>query len=162
MTFGAVPRVPLAARPGDEPPGGVSDGRVDLSWTNPTTPFDQVKVVRKARRLADRSDRRHPRLQRHGDDRGRLGLTNGVAVQLRRLGGPRRPLSSPALISATPQPTPPGPVTNVVANPGDTQVALTWTNPLGALDAIKVVRKPAARRPTRPTARSSTTAPGRP
>ncbi|HKP19224.1 MAG TPA: FG-GAP-like repeat-containing protein [Gaiellaceae bacterium] len=33
------------------------------------------------------------------------------------------------------------PVTNFVATPGDTQVSLTWQNPAGTFDAVKIMRK---------------------
>jgi hypothetical protein len=38
-------------------------------------------------------------------------------------------------------PSPPSPVTNLAATPGDTQVALSWTNPGGTWDSIVIVRK---------------------
>src|SRR5581483_3608866 len=47
MTFGSVTNVPVQPDPVTNLQAGVSDGRVDLSWTNPTTAFDQFKVVRK-------------------------------------------------------------------------------------------------------------------
>ena len=46
--------------------------------------------------------------------------------------------------SGTPTLPPPGHVTGLVAAPGDTQVSLSWTNPAGPIDAVRVVRKQGA------------------
>src|SRR5205085_2764280 len=55
--------------------------------------------------------------------------------------------SAAARVTATPTATPPAPpsapspVTSLSATAGNTTVALTWTNPSGGFDQIKVVRK---------------------
>src|SRR6185437_6888099 len=50
-------------------------------------------------------------------------------------------LSAPARITATPDFATPAPVTSLQGTPGDARVDLSWTNPSGTFDAIKVVRK---------------------
>src|SRR5206468_4148486 len=48
MTFTTVGTVPPPPDPVTGLQATVSDGRVDLAWTNPATAFDQVRMVRKA------------------------------------------------------------------------------------------------------------------
>ena len=60
--------------------------------------------------------------------------------------GPRSPTAS-----ATPDGTPPGRATNLVATPGDGQVALSWTKPADAdFAGVKIVRTTGAAAPTGP------------
>jgi lysophospholipase L1-like esterase len=141
MTFGAVTSVPLPPDPVTAVQAGVSDGRIDLSWTNPATAFDQVKVVRKLGSSPTDLTDGTTVYTGTGTSATDLGLTNGVQVNYAIWTIRGGLVSTPTLLSATPTPTPPGPVSGVTANPGDTQVTLNWTNPIGALDAVKVVRK---------------------
>lgn len=60
--------------------------------------------------------------------------------------GPRSPTAS-----ATPDGTPPGPATDLVATPGDGRVSLSWAKPSSAdLAGVKVVRKPGGAAPDGP------------
>ena len=60
--------------------------------------------------------------------------------------GPRSPTAS-----TTPDGTPPGPATNLVATPGDGQVSLSWIRPADAdLAGVMVVRKPGGTAPSGP------------
>src|SRR5439155_16338975 len=52
--------------------------------------------------------------------------------------------SVPVGATATPTNDAPNPVANLVALPGDAQVVLSWKNPTGTFDAVKVVRKSGA------------------
>jgi hypothetical protein len=60
--------------------------------------------------------------------------------------GPRSPTAG-----ATPDGTPPPPVTDLVATPGDSKVSLSWTKPSsGDLAGVMVVRKPGVTAPSGP------------
>ena len=104
--------------------------------------FDQSGRAQARRSAPDRPDRRHasstPAPARPSPTRPheRHAYYYAVWTVARRL------LSSPRAIAATPQPTPPGPVTNAASRRRATRRStLTWTNPTGAFDAVKVVRK---------------------
>jgi hypothetical protein len=61
--------------------------------------------------------------------------------------GPRSPTAS-----ATPDGTPPGPATSLVATSGDGQVTLSWSKPADAdLAGVKIMRKTGATAPTGPS-----------
>jgi lysophospholipase L1-like esterase len=129
---------------------GVSDGRVDLAWTNPTTPFDTITVVRKAGSApVDPSDGIVV-FSGVGTSAADVGLNNGTAYNYAVWTVRAGVLSAPVRTVATPNVTAPSPVTSVVASPGDEQVVVTWQNPVGTFDRVKVVRK-AGGAPASPT-----------
>jgi hypothetical protein len=141
-----VPAIPgvtgLAATPGD--------GRVSLQWTNPTSAFDAVQVVRKLG--ADPATPADGTTVYSGTGTSVVdtGLADGssyhYAVWVTRAGQ----LSLPARTSATPSFAVPDPVTGLQASPGDQKVDLSWTNPTTVFDSVQVVRKAGAD-PSSPT-----------
>ena len=135
----------LQATPGDL--------QVDLSWTNPTTPFDQIKVVRKAGAApADPTDGTvvysgtgHVARRHRPDERRRLPLrASGRSAAARS-----RP---PCASTATPVAPPLVTVTNLQATAGNGSVDLSWTNPTIRFDQV-VGRPQGGRRPGRPDRR---------
>ena len=132
------PVTSLQATPGD--------ARVDLSWTNPTSPFDQVQVVRKAGSAPANPTDGTTVFTGTGTSVADTAVTNGTRLLVRRLGRARRPASPRRRASpATPSAAPVDPVTNLQAMPGDAQVSSAWTNPATAFDTVKVVRKAGSR-----------------
>ena len=69
---------------------------------NPTSPFDAVKVVRKAGSAPANPTDGTARLHRHGDDRRRHGARERHALLLRGLGEARPDVSRAARLAATP------------------------------------------------------------
>ncbi len=114
------------------------DGRVDLSWNNPTNPApSSIRVLACTGTYpSGPSDADHGcsvAFDALGSSFTQTGLPNGspryygVYVE-NRLGQ----FSSGRLVSATPRAItnpPPGPVTNLTALSGDGRVQLTWDNP---------------------------------
>src|SRR6185437_4746852 len=105
------------------------DARVDLSWTNPSSPFDQIQLVRKAGSAPANPTDGTTIYTGTSASFGDTALTNGTlyfyAAWVVRGGV----LSSAARIAASPSLAPVSPVTNLQATPGSAQVSLSWTSP---------------------------------
>jgi|GEM_PF-1749417 len=137
------------------PPGNISnftatagDARVTLAWTNPPdADFAGVKILRKA--LSCPTSRTDGVTAYDGTGTTVLdtGLANGTSYCYRAYSYDAVPnwssgVEATATPLAPPDVTPPGNVTNVVADPGDTVVQLTWINPTDAdFAGVRVVRK---------------------
>ena len=118
MTFGAVSGRPLAPGPGHEPPGRVSATRGSTSpgrtrrRRSTRSRSSARSAARRPTRPTARSSSRAPARPRptYGADERHRSTTPSGRSQ-------RRPLSSPALISATPHAGPPAPVTAARSRP---------------------------------------------
>ncbi len=137
------------------PPANVSgltatpgDSKVTLNWTNPTdADFVGVKMLRKTTSYPTDSNDGTPVYTGSGTSKIDLTVTNGVTYYYAVFAYDDVPnYSSGAIANATPagtaDTTPPGPVTNLTATPGDSQIQLNWNNP-SAIDfqGVKVLRK---------------------
>ncbi len=123
--------------------GLAGDKTVDLTWQNPSTSFNSIRILRKAG-----SDPSSPTdgtqifngLSEMFTDSG--PLTNGVdyhyAAWVVRSGSPD---SAASRVTATPVDAPVPPVTNLVATPSSKRIDLSWTNPASGFDTVRVVRK---------------------
>jgi cellulose 1,4-beta-cellobiosidase len=119
------------------------DASVDLSWTNPATSFDAVRVVRKAGTAPADANDGTVVLNGTGTSVADTGLTNGTTYHYAVWTVAGGVLSTPARATATPSAAqqPPDPVSALDATAGDGRVDLAWTNPATPFDVIKVVRK---------------------
>ena len=130
----------VTATPGETPgpvtglSGTAGDGEVALTWTNPGGAIDRIEVRYAATGAA---------LPDTWSDVGVTtshivrGLTNCTeySFEVRAINGCGD--GSAGSVTATPGETP-GPVTGLSGTAGDGEVALTWTNPGGAIDRIEV------------------------
>lgn len=140
------------------PPANVSsltatpgDSVVTLNWNNPTDPdFVGVKLLRKTTSYPTDSNDGTLVYTGNGTTKIDNGVTNGVTYYYAVFAYDDVPnYSSGAIANATPNGnadhTPPGPVTNLTATPGNAQVQLTWTNPTDLdFQGVKVLRKTGA------------------
>ncbi|MBN1584822.1 fibronectin type III domain-containing protein [Candidatus Uhrbacteria bacterium] len=128
--------------PDSTPPGNVTgltavpgDGRIQLSWTNPTDPdFSGVLIVRKT--LTCPESRTDGTPVYDGKDTAKLdtGLANGTLYCYRAWTCDGVPnwssgVTASAMPVAPPDTDAPGTPTGLAASPGNSAVQLSWTNP---------------------------------
>ncbi len=138
---GAVVNATPAGLPDTTPPGLVTgltatpgDARVQLNWTNPgDVDFVGVKMLRKVGSYPANSTDGTLAYQGNLNNYLDTGVSNGTHYFYSIFTYDAVPnYSAGAQVEATPSAvdiTPPGPVTNFSATAGDSQVALSWTNP---------------------------------
>ena len=149
MSFGSASGLPTAPAPVTGLAATASDGRVDLAWTNPATAFDAVQVVRKTGSAPNSPADGLTVYTGTGTAAADTGLANGTTYYYGAWTQRAGLYSAATQATATPTVVAPAAVSGLVANPGDAQVLLSWTNPAGFFDDVRVVRK-AGSAPTGP------------
>ncbi len=108
------------------------DAQIDLSWTNPSSDFSGVSVVRRTDRYATSPTDGTEVYSGTGESYSDLTVTYGETYYYTAFAHDSVPnYASGAQVSATllADTTAPGEVTGLIAEPGDEQVTLSWTPP---------------------------------
>lgn len=133
------------------PPGDASsftatpgNGQATLTWTNPgDADFAGVKILRKTGSYPANQTDGTVVHNAAGTTATSTGLTNGTQYYFKAFAfDAAGNYASGVQATTTPDGTPPGNVTAYSATPGDTQISLSWINPVAAdFAGVKILRK---------------------